>query len=63
MVKDIFSQIAEYNIRQASPTPFKTVLLVVDMQKYFGEIAEPILGNDSMIGGRHVLPITFKVLA
>ncbi len=43
MVKDIFSQIAEYNIRQASPTPFKTVLLVVDMQKYFVEIAEPIL--------------------
>jgi len=42
MVKDIFSQIAEYNIRQASPTPFKTILLVVDMQKYFGEIAEPI---------------------
>jgi|TARA_B100000315_G_scaffold212998_1_gene210698 nicotinamidase-related amidase len=52
MVKDIFSQIAEYNIRQASPTPFKTVLLVVDMQKYFGSIAEPILENvTSLIRG------------
>ena len=52
MTKDIFSQIAEYNIRQASPTPFKTVLLVVDMQKYFGVIAEPILENvTSLIRG------------
>ncbi len=45
MVKDIFSQIAEYNIRQASPTPGKTALLIVDMQVYFGSIAEPILEN------------------
>ncbi|MFQ5686749.1 MAG: isochorismatase family protein [Candidatus Scalindua sp.] len=42
MMKDTFSQIAEYNIRQASPTSFKTALLVVDMQKYFGVIVEPI---------------------
>lgn len=45
MTKDIFSQIAEYNIRQASPTPYKTALLVIDMQTYFGSIAEPILEN------------------
>ncbi len=45
MMKDIFSQIAEYNIRQASPTPGKTALLIVDMQAYFSSIAEPILEN------------------
>lgn len=45
MRKDIFSQIAEYNIRQTNPTPDKTVLIIVDMQVYFSSIAGPILEN------------------
>ncbi len=45
MTRDIFSQIARYNIRQADPAPGKTALFVVDMQAYFGSIAEPILEN------------------
>jgi len=45
MPKDIFSQIAKYNIRQADPAPGKTALLVVDMQEYFQSIAKPIIEN------------------
>ncbi|MHC4268704.1 MAG: isochorismatase family protein [Planctomycetota bacterium] len=45
MPQDIFSQIAKYNIRQADPAPERTALLVVDMQKYFHSIAEPITEN------------------
>ncbi len=45
MTKDDLSQIATYNIRKAKPTPDKTALLVIDMQKYFGTIAKPILAK------------------
>ncbi len=45
MTKDDLSQIARYNIRKAKPTLDKTVLLVIDMQKYFGSIAKPILAK------------------
>lgn len=45
MTKDIISQIARYNIRQADPAPGRTALLVVDMQEYFRSIAEPIIEN------------------
>ncbi len=43
MTKDALSQIARYNVRKAAPMPNKTALLVIDMQKYFGSIAKPIL--------------------
>jgi len=43
MTKSDLSQIARYNIRKANPTLDKTALLVIDMQKYFGSIARPIL--------------------
>lgn len=43
MTKGYLSQIARYNIRQASPSPDKTALLVIDMQEYFSSIAKPIL--------------------
>ena len=45
MTKDIFLQIARYNIRKADPAPGRTALLVVDMQEYFHSIAEPIIEN------------------
>ncbi|MHC4181910.1 MAG: isochorismatase family protein [Planctomycetota bacterium] len=43
MTKDALSQIARYNVRKAKPTLDKTALLIIDMQKYFGSIAKPIL--------------------
>jgi len=39
------TQIKDYNIRQASPTPGKAALLVIDMQFYFKSVAQPILDN------------------
>ncbi len=43
MTKSDLSQIDRYNIRKANPTLDKTAILVIDMQKYFGSIARPIL--------------------
>ena len=43
MTKYDLSQIARYNVRKSTPMPDKTALLVIDMQKYFGSIAKPIL--------------------
>ncbi len=43
MIKSDLSQIARYNVRKANPMSNKTALLVIDMQKYFGSIAKPIL--------------------
>ena len=45
MVENYLGKINDYNIRQAMPTPDKTALLVVDMQRYFKELSEPILKN------------------
>jgi isochorismate hydrolase len=45
MATNYLDEIKEYNLRQALPTPDKTALLVIDMQCYFRELAEPILGN------------------
>lgn len=42
-MKSDLSQIDRYNIRKAKPTLDKTAILVIDMQKYFGSIAKPIL--------------------
>jgi len=39
------TQIKDYNIRQASPTPEKAALLVIDMQRYFNSVAQPIVDN------------------
>lgn len=38
-------QISSYNRRKACPIPERTALLVIDMQRYFKEVAEPILDN------------------
>jgi len=43
MTKDNLSQIAGYNIRKAKPTFDRTAHLVIDMQKYFDPIAEPVI--------------------
>jgi nicotinamidase-related amidase len=43
MMKSDLSQIDRYNTRKVNPTLGKTALLVIDMQKYFGSIAKPIL--------------------
>jgi isochorismate hydrolase len=52
METDYLEQIKDYNIRQAWPIPEKTALLVIDMQLYFRELAEPILSNvSSLIDG------------
>jgi len=45
MVKNYLGKIKDYNIRQEMPTPDKTAMLVVDMQRYFKELSEPILKN------------------
>ena len=45
MTNDNLSQIANYNIRKAKPAFDKTALLVIDMQKYFGPIAVPVVGK------------------
>ena len=42
---DYLSEIQAYNVRQASPSPGKTALLVIDMQRYFEGLARPILEN------------------
>jgi len=39
------TQIKDYNIRRAWPTPGKTALLVIDMQRYFNSVAQPIVNN------------------
>jgi len=39
------TQIKNYNIRQAWPTPEKAALLVIDMQLYFKDVAQPIVDN------------------
>jgi len=39
------TQIKDYNIRQARPTPGKTALLVIDMQYNFNSVAQPIVDN------------------
>lgn len=37
--------IKAYNVRVALPSPGKTALLVVDMQRYFEGVAQPVLTN------------------
>lgn len=44
-MQDYLDQIKNYNIRQARPVPEKTALLVIDMQRRFGEVAARILDN------------------
>lgn len=45
MSKDYLQHIEQYNIRQAWPTPEKAALLVIDMQLYFKDVAQPIVNN------------------
>ena len=45
MQSSYLTQIKDYNIRQAWPTPEKAALLVIDMQRYFNSIAQPIVDN------------------
>ena len=45
MSKDYLQHIEQYNVRQASPTPEKAALLVIDMQRYFNSVAQPIVDN------------------
>lgn len=45
MGSDYLKMIEKYNIRRAWPDPGKAALLVIDMQRYFVQIAEPILEN------------------
>jgi isochorismate hydrolase len=40
---DYLEEIKRYNVRGALPNPRKSALLVIDMQKYFREVASPIL--------------------
>lgn len=42
---DYLEEIRQYNVRQALPSPAKTALLVIDMQRYFEGVARPILKN------------------
>jgi len=39
------TQIKDYNIRQEWPAPGKAALLVIDMQRYFTSVAQPIVNN------------------
>ena len=43
--KNYLDEIKDYNIRQALPDSAKAALLVVDMQNYFRDLAQPILNN------------------
>jgi len=45
MSKDYLQHIEQYNIRQAWPVPEKVALLVIDMQLYFKDVAQPIVDN------------------
>lgn len=45
MSRDYLHHIEQYNIRQAWPTPEKAALLVIDMQLYFKDVAQPIVDN------------------
>ena len=45
MQHSYLTQIKDYNIRQAWPTPGKTALLVIDMQYNFNSVAQPIADN------------------
>ena len=45
MQNSYLTQIKDYNIRQAWPTPEKAVLLVIDMQLYLKDVAQPIVDN------------------
>lgn len=42
---DCLEAIKTYNVREALPFPGKTALLVIDMQRYFEGVAQPILTN------------------
>ena len=44
-LKNYLDEIRDYTIREALPDAGRTALLVVDMQYYFRELAEPILKN------------------
>ena len=43
--KNYLDEIRDYTIREALPDAGRTALLVIDMQNYFRELAEPILKN------------------
>jgi len=43
MKNGYLEQIKDYNVRQAWPTPEKAALLVIDMQRYFKPVAQPIV--------------------
>lgn len=45
MSPNYLSEIDQYNVRQARPTPGRCALLIIDMQRYFLSLAAPILGN------------------
>lgn len=45
MQNSYLTQIKDYNIRQVWPTQEKAVLLVIDMQLYFKDVAQPIVDN------------------
>ena len=45
MEKNYRAQIKDYTFRQAWPAVEKTALLVIDMQIFFANLANPIVGN------------------
>lgn len=45
MQNSYLTQIKDYNIRQAWPVPEKAALLVIDMQLYFKDVAQPIVND------------------
>jgi isochorismate hydrolase len=49
MPKDYLDAISRYNIRKANPDPARCALLVIDMQRFFRPILDPIIGNVSAI--------------
>lgn len=49
MPKDYLDAVSRYNIRKAKPDPAKCALLVIDMQRFFRPIPDPIIENVNAI--------------
>jgi nicotinamidase-related amidase len=49
MPKDYLDEVTRYNIRKAKPGPARCALLVIDMQRFFRPIPDPIIDNVNAI--------------
>lgn len=58
---EVLSEIGAYNTHKGSPEPARTALVVIDMQRFFDDIAAPIVPTVNQLievaraGGRPVL--------